>query len=379
MYRKPFRRHAGIHPHPTALSSTGHRANVTPSASPAPMSLPRPLVYGLSLAALALATWRVLDQAGPQARWVAAEAPAQAALHQPFPIRLQLRDAAATIGQLRVDLHGFSPQGKPQRFLTRAGAVPLQPGITDYTFTATLPAGQPLGSINVVVFVTPDGQWSTHTRAAYSDRIPILTTPSGPASPALRPLRLHSVDTSPSRTPEPSAAGRIVLGCLLASAALLVAAGDARSTVLPGSPSPASPPRLRWGLAIALACSGAWEFSRLGTRLHDALQASAQVHQLYASRGPVQLALTTGLVLTMAGLACAILRRPGPVPRRVALAAWIGHAGLSFLAAASLHALDTLASPTWLTLSRLQWAKLACATVAVAAAGIAVLRVPPQS
>lgn len=353
----------------------------------------RALRRGLMAAAPVLvfaAVWAFLGLFhSPYADWLTVETQRYAVVGQPLDVRVTVARAAEP-SMLVVNIYLL---GNHQTVVGRLPAlsppVPASAGAT-YDFRIDVTEKDRMAYIQLVIWVSPTGDWRTRTAGANTEPIPVRA-----AKPGVRDERLRKVTAFANfrgRNPEaefrandrpftprplPLWPSPVHLGLalmLLASGAVFVALARGAGR-LPARPGGSAGDRRLWaGAAAVLFLLALAEFFLLEERLSRLGRDIVVGLDLYNLRQPYQrlaIALIAAAVTAVLVLAVRHLReRRDRLPLAAAALALSGYLALALAGALSYHYVDVLKRH-----SVLDFFKAACAA-AVLLAGLALLRRP---
>jgi hypothetical protein len=314
----------------------------------------------------------------PYANWLKVEAPAYAVVGRPLDVRITLGQVPeSSLLVVNVYLLGKSHAGVG-RLPAPSPPVPARSGGV-YSFRIDVKEVEKLALIQLVIYLTPTGDWQVRTHGASSAGIPVKAAGSPPAGPGLRSYRASIIRRSPHPEapfrpmarpdgPGEPAAPRgpflfVLLG-LLGSAGLACLARRMcwRSGVSRG---PASD-RLFWLAAAAVLFLGLfWEIFRLEERLSVWGRRIILDLDAYYFRQTYQKAVIALIAAGFAGILVLSFRaisrnrtRWVPVIAGLALA---GYGCLALAGALSFHYIDSLHRISLAGVSLVDAAKAACA------------------
>lgn len=259
---------------------------------------------------------------------------------------------------LCADLHWTRERNSSQGFLAAGEAKPVGTGGGSFDFEITVHPQPDLRFVNVILYLSPTGDWNSHTFAATTELIPVTNAQADGKSGRKR-LAVYQLEESHARVATPVSAGlRYATGLVwLASAVLLWR----RQKTPAQQQSPSS--RWRWPLVMGLALAGIWELAGLESRLGDLTRDLARAGDVYYSRAVFQeacISIMGALVVVSLGFGW----RKGSV-RRFYFAV-----GLYFTIAAanllSFHAIDQLLGRSWHGMTPVDTIKLLCALLVLA-------------
>jgi len=244
-----------------------------------PFIAKRTTVVALALLLAVGAVWLGLGQLDSRVDWVRVSAPAAVEVGQSLILRVSVPHLAAP-AYLCVDLHWATNHHTSQGFLVASPPRRVSTNVHTLDFKLPVPARPGLRFVNGIIFLSPTGRWSDHSRVANTGPIPVVNE----APPQrLRPVRLYS---SPERTAQtddaPWAWPRVVMGCLLLAAAAMAGRLWRRCANSPQTRREAC----RWGgWALALAILGLGELAGWEIAVGSRGRALARAGDWYYLRG----------------------------------------------------------------------------------------------
>lgn len=139
----------------------------------------------------------------PYANWLKVEAPAYAVVGRPLDVRITLGDVPETsLLVVNVYLLGKNHAGVG-RLPAPSPPVPARSGGV-YSFRIDVKEVDKLALIQLVIYLTPTGDWAVRTHGANTEGIPVKAAGSPPAGPALKAYRASII----RRSQHPEAAFR---------------------------------------------------------------------------------------------------------------------------------------------------------------------------
>jgi len=326
----------------------------------------------------------------PNATWLQVEAPAYAVAGNPLDVRITLGQVPEP-SLLVVNLYLLE---KSHRAISGHPSLTPSPSVRSggtYSFRVEVKEAEKLALVQLVIYLSPTGDWRTRTQAASSEAIPVKIAKNHAGSLALRKTRAFVLSSSRHRDvpfqpggepPErtfvfrSSVPFQVFLFGLLAAGVLacLIRSIRFRSGARPGPTNE----RLFWrGAAILLFLGFLWEIFHLEERLSAWGRDVVAGLDLYYFRQSYQkaaialLAAGVAAVLVMAFRAVSRNRaRLYPVLAGIALT---GYTSLSIAAALSFHYIDVLKRISLAGASLVDLAKAVCAA-AVLILGLAAPR-----
>jgi hypothetical protein len=319
----------------------------------------------------------------PYATWLQVEAPAYAVAGSPLDVRI-------TLGQVpepSVLVVGLYTLEKSHRAISSQHSSAPSPSVRSggtYSFRIDVKEAEKLALVQLVIYISPTGDWRTRTQAANSEAIPVKISGSRAGSPVLRktrafvlskprnpdvPFRPGGGPRERTFVPRSSAVFRMALLGLLAAGGLVCLLRSAGPR--PGASQRSVKGRLFWRSAAILLFLGIlWEIFRLEERLSEWGRRTVSGLDLYYFRQSYQkaaialLAAGAAAVLVISFRAVARNRaRLYPVLAGIALA---GYTGLSLAAALSFHYIDVLKGISLAGATLVDAAKAACAAAVLA-------------
>ncbi|MGA2531487.1 MAG: hypothetical protein ABSG19_00480 [Candidatus Aminicenantales bacterium] len=350
-----------------------HRMNekhrrILRTASPAVIPL---TVFGVALALLSLLHT-------PYANWLKVEAPAYAVVGRPLDVRLTLGEVPeSSLLVVNIYLLGKNHAGVG-RLPAPSPPVPARSGGV-YSFRIDVKEVEKLALIQLVIYLTPTGDWELRTHGASSAGIPVKAAGSPPAGPALRAYRASIILRSPhpeavfrpGARPDgpgvpaaPRGPFRFVLFGLLGSTGLVCLARMMRGRRRPGRGAAGG--RLFWlAAATVLFAAVFWEVFNLEERLSTWGRRIIVDLDVYYFRQSYQKAV---IALIAAGFAGVLLlssraisrNRAGLYPALAGLAL-AGYGCLALAGALSFHYMDVVKSISLARIPLIDIVKAACA------------------
>jgi hypothetical protein len=309
------------------------------------------VIFGAALALLSLLH-------APYATWLQVEAPS-------YAVAGSMLDVLITLGHvpepslLVVDIYLLD---KSHRAIS--GHPSLIPPLAvqndgTYTFRTKIKEAEKLAFLQLVIYLSPVGDWRTRTHAASSEAIPVKIQGGQASSPTLRKIRAfiigssrsHDIPFQPRGSPpertfvRPSISFRILLAGLLAAGGLVCLIRSIRHRPV-GSPGTTCE-RLFWrGSPVLLFLGFLWEIFRLEDRLSEWGRRVVSSLGLYYFHQSYQ---TVALALLAAGLAVFLVMSFRAVSRNraclypvLAGIALTSYTSVSLAAALSFHYIDLL-------------------------------------
>ncbi len=313
----------------------------------------------------------------PYAVWLQVEAP-------PYAVVGGTLDIGITLGQvpepsfLVVDLYQFE---KDHRAISDhpslSRSLSVHNGV-NYSLRMEVKEVEKLAFLQLVIYLSPTGDWRTRTHAARSQVIPVKIQADQAGGPAMRRIRAFIISRSRSRdipfqpggslakraSVYPTAAFRIFLIGLLVVGCLVCLIRSTRLRLLANHR--ATRKELFWrGAPILLFLAFLWEILRLEERVSEWGRRVVSGLDLYYSRQSYQKAALALLAAAFAVLLVISFRavsrnraRLYPVLAGIALA---GYTSVSLAAALSFHSIDLLELTSVAGASVVDLAKAACA------------------
>jgi len=323
----------------------------------------------------------------PYADWLTVETRPYAVVGQPLDVRIAVARAAEP-SQLVVNVYLL---GNHRTVVGRLPApsppVPAQPGGT-YDFRIDVTETDRMVYIQLVIWVSPTGDWRTRTAGANTELIPVRAAKPGARDERLRRVSAYLIRRNPNPDlafrpdAKPPAPGPLPLwpSPVHLGLALLLLAGGAvfvllvrrtgRSPARPGEP--AGDGRLWAGAAAVLSLLALSELFLLEERISRLGRDIVVGLDLYNLRQPYQklaISLIAAAVTAVLVFSVRSLRmRRDRLPLAAALLALAGYLGLALAGTLSYHYVDVLKRH-----SVLDFFKAACAA-AVLLAGLSLLR-----
>ena len=326
----------------------------------------------------------------PYAKWLKVEAPAYAVVGRPLDVRITLGQVPEpTLLVVNIYLLGKNHAGVG-RLPAPSPPVPARSGGV-YSFRIDVKGVERLALIQLVIYLTPTGDWAVRTHGASSAGIPVKAAGSPPAGPGLRNYRASIIRRSPhpeasfrpGARPDgpgvpaaPRGPFRFVLFGLLGSASVACLARMTRARRRPGRGAAGG--RLFWPAAATLLFAAVfWEAFNLEEQLSTWGRRIIVDLDVYYFRQTYQKAV---IALIAAGFAVILVisfraisrnrARWVPVVAGLALA---GYGCLALAGALSFHYMDVVKSISLAGIPLIDIAKAACAG-AVLIVGLIALR-----
>jgi hypothetical protein len=313
----------------------------------------------------------------PYATWLEVEAPAYAVAGNTLDIRIRLGEVPEP-SLLDVDLYQLD---KRHRAISHHSSLTPSPSVQSggtYSFRLEVKEEEKLAILQLVMYLSPKGDWQTMTHAARSEAIPVKTHGSQAPSPVLRRTRAFVIGSSRNRDIETAymyssvASWMPLLGLLGAGGLVCLIRSTRRSVANPG----AARERLFWRCASILLFLGfLWEILRLEERLSEWGRSVISGLDLYYLRDSLQKIV---LALLAAGVAAILVVSFRLVSKNRALLyavlagiALAGYMGLSLAGVLSFHYIDSLKRIRLNGASVFDFAKAACAAAVLGLALIA--------
>jgi hypothetical protein len=336
-----------------------------------------------SLAAIPLAVFAVVLGLlsflhTPYANWLKVEAPTYAVAGSPLDVRI-------TLGQvpdptlLVVNLYLLE---RSHRAISGHPSLTPSPSVQSggvYSFKVDVKEAEKLALVQLVIYLSPTGDWRTRTHAASSEAIPVKIPKEHAASPGLKTIRAFVLSSPRNRElpfqpgggpPERTFVHRSSAGFQMFLLGLLAAGGLVcliRSKSLRPIAGPGTTREwLFWrGSAILLFLGFLWEIFRLEERLSVWGRRFIVNLDVYYFRQTYQKAV---IALIAAGFAAiliisfrAISRNRDRLVPAIAGLALAGYACLALAGALSFHYIDSLHRISLAGVSLVDAAKAACA------------------
>ena len=295
----------------------------------------------------------------PYAKWLTVEAPAYAVVGRPLDVRIRLGQAPEPT-LLVVNLYLLE---KSHRAISGHPSLTPSPSVQSggvYSFKVDVKEAEKLALAQLVIYLSPTGDWRTRTHAASSEAIPVKVPKEHAAIPGLKKIRTFVLSSPRNRDlpfqpgggpPERTFVYRLLAGFQMFLLGLLAAGGLIcliRSKSLRPIAGPGTTREwLFWrGAAILLFLGFLWEIFRLEERLSAWGRGVVAGLELYYFRQSYQKA---AIALLAAGVAAVLVlsvravsrNRAGLRPMLAGIAV-AGYTSLSLAAALSFHDIDTL-------------------------------------
>jgi hypothetical protein len=352
----------------------------------------RGLIFAAVLVFIFAAVWAFLSLFhSPYADWLAVEAPRDAIVGSPMDIRVTLGNVPGS-SHLMVNIYLL---GKNHKAVGRLPApsppIPVQSGGT-YSFRINVTEQEKMTFIQLVIWVSPTGDWRTRTHGASTEAIPVKRT-QGRAGETIfrRVLAFANPNTlnpeTPflpgARPPEPEvfrnspAPFRLALLALLVSGGLACAANAARRLRPARLPGAAGEWRLWAAAAAVLFLAVRWEAFHVGGRLSAWGRKIVEEMDIYYARQSYQRVLLAFFAAAAAGLlflAVRAVRRKRVRPHITAVGSVLAlYLGGSLAETLSFHYVDVLRGVALAGVSLIDAAKTTCAA-AILILSLAALR-----
>ena len=298
---------------------------------------------------VAVVVWWWLGGLSTHAVWLKVEAPRQAVVGRPLPIRVHLAPMAKS-ARVSVDLHWATTRDVTEGFLATGGTKEVGSPGGSFDFAVPVQPANRLRFVYGIIYLSPTGNWQDHTLAAATGVIPVDRNPSQSQESKLEPLPVWALGDQEMDHPQPSPLPRLVTALLLL-ASLLLAWGDRSG----------QHGQYFWRRALltALALASLWELLGLEHWLGVQARTFARAEDLYYPRIVFQKTMISVVAAGTAGL-LALVRRAHR-SRRCLLVSLILFFGISAVNLLSLHAIDKIADLSWHGFALVQALKLACA------------------
>jgi hypothetical protein len=326
----------------------------------------------------------------PYADWLIVEAPRYAIVGSPMDIRVTLGNVPES-SRLVVNIYLL---GKNHMAVGRLPApsplIPVQSGGT-YPFRIDVTEQEKMAFIQLVIWVSPTGDWQTRTHGANTEAIPVKRIQGRAGEMIFRRVRAFLNSNTPNpenpfwpgaRPPEPEvfrnspAPVRLALLALLVSGGLVCAANAARrrSARLPGAEGEW---RL-WAASAAVLFLGVFcEAFRVGGRLSEwgrRMIVGMDVYYARQSYQRVLLALIAAVTAGLLFLAVRAVKRKRVRPHITAVGAVLAlYLGGSLAAVLSFHYVDVFRRIALAGVFVTDSARVMCA-VAILILGLAALK-----
>jgi hypothetical protein len=285
--------------------------------------------------------WWGLAGLEPQARWLQVNAPPAGRIGQPFPVRVRLgpvREARF----LTADLHWGKSHDRSELYLDTGGSRAVDPTGGIYDFAVPVPPRPGLRYVQVVIYLSRDGNWNTSTRVATSDFFEVTEGPTAALETQSIPRRMTD-GTPGSFLQRPAGWPHVLTGLVFVLAAAL-AWFKGGPILRPGS-NPIGEVAC-WRIpAWCLSLAAVWELTAMPARIDRVLREAAHRQDLYYLRGAVQ-KLAISLVLPAAVWLLWQARRV-PANHRLFFAVFSLYITLTAVDLVSLHAVDQVLERSW--------------------------------
>jgi hypothetical protein len=326
----------------------------------------------------------------PYADWLTVETPAYAVVGSPLDVRITL----GNVPEPSVLVVNVYLLGKSHKVVGRLPAPPPSPSVQSggtYMFKIDVTSQEKMAFIQLVIWVSPTGDWRMRTKGANSEAIPIRVPETAIKNPAFKKIRAFAIPSAPNpetpfrpgaRPPETEVFPGSSTSFLWALAVLLTASGlvcliQGIRRRQGGGTGQTRGRRFWTGSAVILFLAVPWELFRLEERLSAWGRKVVVRLDLYYIRQTYQKA---AIALIAAGIACilwlsakALLRRRHRSRPALVTTAMAVYLGLALAGALSFHYMDVLRGISVAGASMIDLAKAACAA-AVLVLGLRSLR-----
>jgi hypothetical protein len=307
------------------------------------------------------ATWAFLGLFhSPYAEWLTVETQPHAVVGRPLDVRLTVKEAPEQ-SKVTVNIYLLGKNRKVVGWLP-APSPPLPAHAGDrFDFRIDVKATDKMAFIQLVIWLSPTGDWRVRTKGADSDLIPVSDRAAASKGRVFKPIRTFAIRNTPPDTPflpggQPPAVESLPLwpSAVHLALAVLLAWGGVAFSILAARRGPAAglvsnsrhDRRLSLGAAVVLFLLAVSEFFMLEERIAGWGRELVVALGLYNLRQSYQ---KLGLSLIAAGLAAVLVVSLRPLMRRsdraglavagVALAVYVG---LALAGALSFHYVDVL-------------------------------------
>ncbi len=307
------------------------------------------------LVGVGVTIWWGLNALEPRARWLKVDAPRAGRVGKPFPIRVHL-EPINEASFLTADLHWGKSHDRSELYLSTGGSRKVDPSGGTYEFVLPVPPRPALRYVQVVLYLSPDGNWNTRTRAANSDFMEVTTNANEATDAQLIPLQMTE-GTSSSIPPPAAKWPHLLTGSIFVLAAALAWWRD-RSNF--GFGMKAAREAVRWRIpASTLILAAIWELTAMQARIDGLLREYAHQQDIYYLRGAVQ-KLAISLVLT-AAVWLLWQTRKVPAGQRFFFAVFSLYVTLAAVDLISIHAIDQVLERSWQGITLSQAIGMVCA------------------
>lgn len=300
-------------------------------------------------AILSAGLWFWLGQLNREVSWLKVETAPGAVIGQPFRVRVHVVHPPAPT-MICADLHWTQERHNPKGFLASGPAHAVGPAGGQFDFEITVPPQAGPHYVNVVIYLSPDGNWGNHTFAANTRLIPVSTNSSAGASRLVpRPVYEFVTDDAHPQTALSPWPRRLTGFVWLLTAGFL------------GRPALRT---LHWRRALILGVLlvGIAELAGLEAWLGHLTRDFARAHDLYYPREFFQRTIISFIAATAATCLWSSWRKNPRRLLKIGLGFYLAIAVVNLL---SLHALDQYAASSWLGFTLVDALKLVCALTAL--------------
>ncbi len=358
-----------------------------------PKKTPRGLIFAAVLFFIFAGVWAFLSLFhSPYANWLTVEAPRYAVVGSPMDVRVTLGNVPGS-SHLVVNIYLL---GKSHLAAGRLPApsppIPVQSGGT-YPFRINVTEQEKMAFVQLVIWVSPTGDWRTRTNGANAEAIPVRVPNGHEAEPEFGKIRVYAIPNTLNpdtpflpggRPPEPEVfhdppgSVRLALLALIILGGLACAANALRRR--PARLRLAGPEGEWWLWAVSatvLFLAAFFEIFHVGRRLSELGRRIIVGMDLYYARQSYQRPLLALIAAATSGLLFLAVRavrrkrlRPHITAVGVVLALYLGG---SLAGAISFHYLDVLRGVSLAGISVIGAGKTVCAA-AVLILSLAALR-----
>jgi hypothetical protein len=295
----------------------------------------------LSLCILSFFIWHGLTSLEPMADWLKVEAPAFVKSGESLTIRVNL-SALPEPTLLTVDLHWTGSDEKSKGYLSTGGKVEVGRNGGWFSFNAPVLAKNGLIRVTPIFYLSPTGSWKTHTRAAYSESIPVNSLREQNKSALFKTLKVQDIVETKSKRSSVKFMPRLLTAFLFFLAAIFYQ----KTTIhLDICSQHKSINNWRLFLTTFFVLAGIWEFFNVEIVLSEQVRALARAFDMYDSRMYFQKAVVSiviGMIMISTIGFCFSYH-----PTKCLLAFLSLYAGISLVNLFSLHAIDSFMAITW--------------------------------
>ncbi len=294
--------------------------------------------------------WHILSP--KNADWLKIETPSGAIQNQQFNIRITLLKPEPGM-YLSADLHWLTGEKISHGFLSGITPVKITGDKTVYDLSIPVKGKELEGSVSPVVFISSDGTWSRHTKAAEVEPVPVLNLTEDKAFSSMDVKSAHDITKYQKALSQESASLRfIVAGIWFAVAAAAITLSSHLNTKM---------------IAVTAAASALWEVFNISIISGKALRYIAWIFKAYYYRREPQLIITVSIVIIFAMLTLYLIISQF---KKINIIIWISFLTfwtVSLLRVLSLHEIDSILSKTFAGFEYGQIIRLTASSVSLSA------------